>query len=229
MSLLTHHNFPAGFSWKTGNIKPDVQLYIQLFPVLSASVLTCQTTFGWMSYRCIQECNGPWVMKTNWRYQTNNGCWSSLFLSSLLHFHPSSSPSSAHPYIKMKCWSVWEIWHPRISLWICHFTYRRLTSRHRRSERGNGAIIPVRFRGGTVITDLSICCHLRIECDCVSGCGRQEGARWLTGFMWVRAPRLCILFQRRNVTPSALSQRAGEEVSGGIFHCCLTDTSSRPK
>lgn len=29
------------FSWETDNIKPDVQLYIQLYLVPSVSVLTC--------------------------------------------------------------------------------------------------------------------------------------------------------------------------------------------
>ena len=36
---------PSDFSRETDNIKPDVQLYIKLFLVLSVTILTCQATF----------------------------------------------------------------------------------------------------------------------------------------------------------------------------------------
>lgn len=141
-------------------------------------MLTCQPT---------PECNGPWVMKKNWRCQTANGGWWSLSFRSGFHSHPSPSIPSAQSYLKMKRWSVEEIYPPPpptslcFFVWICHFTYHCLTSQYWQSEQGNGAIIPETFRGETVITDLSICCHPRAECDYASvwESGRLTGC-WLT-------------------------------------------------
>lgn len=84
----------------SAEFSPDVLLYIQPPSVLSACMLTCP------------ECNGPWVMKTNWRYQTANGSWWSLSFCSAFHFHPSPSFSPALSYLQMKCWSVEEICPP---------------------------------------------------------------------------------------------------------------------
>ena len=100
-------------SWVMGGIRHDVELYIQQLLILSFSMLICQKTLWCMSYYKIPECIGPWVMMTNRRYQTSNGSWWSPFLCSAFHFHPSPSSSSAQPYLKMKCWSVWEMYLPQ--------------------------------------------------------------------------------------------------------------------
>lgn len=94
---------------------------------------------------------------------------------------------------------------PHIFLWICHFTYHRLTSRYRHNERRNGDIIPVRFGGGTVITHLSICCHQRKENDCVSGDERQNQSK----------PNMCerVVYDWRRL----------------LHNCCLHRLSSKPK
>lgn len=101
---------------------------------------------------------------------------------------------------------------PHIFLWICHFTYHRLTSRYRHNERRNGDIIPVRFGGGTVITHLSICCHQRKENDCVSGDERQNQSK----------PNMCerVVYDFvRNETPRALSPRVEQKkISEDVFY-----------
>lgn len=130
----------------------------------------------------------------------------------LPHCHPSTSPSSACLSCKMKCWSVWEIWHPHIFLWICHFTYRRLTSQYRHNEPVNGDIIPVRFRGGTVITHLSICRRQRIECDCVSEHEQASPHVCVCVRTWCITLSMCVFqgcasYFRSNVTAGALSPR----------------------
>lgn len=185
-------------------MKPDVQLYIQLFLVLSVFMRTCQ-------------CNGPWVTKTNWRYRTTNACWWSLSLS-LSSIHPSS----AHSCHQMNWWWVWEIWHPHIYLWVCHFTYHRLTSQYRHNEAQNGNIIPVWFRGGTLITHLSICCHQRKDNDRFTGVERQNESKPTCVSTW-------------NVTPWDLSTRTSADavylviksqevfISISSFFCCFTN------
>lgn len=153
----------------------------------------------------------------------------------MVSFSLSLSLSSIHPpplqIILTSRWNVDQSGKydtPHVFLWICHFTYRRLTSQYRHNERGNGAIIPVSFRGGTVITHLSICCHQRIECDCVSGRERQKESMQvnmlvcecvLHNFVYACVPRLCILFQGRNVTPGALTPRVEKrKISQDVFY-----------
>lgn len=68
---------------------------------------------------------------------------------------------------------------------------------------GIRAIIPVGFRRGTVITYLAICCHQRIECDCVSGLESMQANMFkcdyvVYNFVYVCVPRLFVLFHLTN-------------------------------